>query len=81
MQGLTKRLAENGLHISVTDAALDFLADKGFDAEFGARPLKRVIQRMVEDKLSEEILLGNAKAQGNIQIDVKDGELVFLQKE
>ncbi len=81
MQGLTKRLAENGLHISVTDAALDFLAEKGFDAEFGARPLKRVIQRMVEDKLSEEILLGNAKAQGNIEIDVKDGELVFLQKE
>ena len=58
LASVTRQLAEKGISLEVTDAAKDLLADKGYDEVFGARPLRRVIQDRVEDKLSEELLRG-----------------------
>ena len=55
------------------------IIEKGYDNEYGARPLKRVIQRHVEDKLSEEILRGNLKDGMVVTIEARDGELIFLK--
>ena len=80
MDNLAKRLKENGMTVTATPAALDLLAEKGYDPEYGARPLKRTIQRLVEDKLSEEILLQHVNAEDSVVIDAKDGELTFESK-
>lgn len=77
---LFERVNNLGLKIELTNAAKNFLADKGFDKEFGARPLRRTLQNYVEDNLSEEILRGNI-SQGStvlIKLNKKKGELVFL---
>ena len=73
------RVSDEGLILSRTDAATEFLVEHGYDESFGARPLKRAIQRYVEDPLSDKILLGEFGAGDEIQIDVaEDGEkLVF----
>ena len=57
--------------------ALAKLVEEGYDAEYGARPLKRVIQRKIEDKLSEEILLGRIQNGQRVVVDSRMGELVF----
>ena len=57
--------------------AKDFLIKKGFDKTFGARPLKRVIQRFVEDPLAEEIISGKLKTGGTVKVDVKADRLEF----
>ena len=59
LASVTKQLAEKGIKLEVTDAAKDFLGEKGYDEVFGARPLRRAIQDRVEDKLSEELLRDN----------------------
>ena len=73
------RVAEGGYSIVRTDAATRFLVEHGFDENFGARPLRRAIQRYVEDPLSDKILMGEFSAGEEIQVDVsEDGEkLVF----
>jgi ATP-dependent Clp protease ATP-binding subunit ClpC len=68
------------VNMTISDSAMDLIIDKGYDKAYGARPLKRVIQRYIEDKLSEEILRGNLKAGGNIIVDAIDGEFVFTQE-
>src|SRR4030042_3867505 len=55
---VSKQLADKEIKLAVTDAAKDFLGEKGYNEEYGARPLRRVIQNMVEDKLSEDLLRG-----------------------
>ena len=75
------RLKENEINIEVTDKAKDLLAKKGFDPMFGARPLSRAIQKMVEDRLSEELLKGNISKGDTVLIDEQDGELTFRRKE
>jgi len=65
------------LEIKVTDAAKELLAEKGFDPTYGARPLRRAIQQMVEDEISEELLKGTFAAGDVILVDVADGNLVF----
>jgi ATP-dependent Clp protease ATP-binding subunit ClpC len=65
-----KRLGEEELTLRLTDAASDFLAKNGFDENFGARPLKRAIQRFIEDPLSEKILLGEFAKGDEIEVDV-----------
>ncbi len=74
---LVKRLAEKDIHISVSDNAKKLIVEKGANKEYGARPLRRALQRMVEDELSEKILKGEFAIGDNIDIDEKDGELVF----
>lgn len=77
---LSKRLKENGMSLEVTDKAIDFLADKGYDKEYGARPLKRVIQRMVEDRLSEEILKNTIHQGQTVVVDFDGSQLTFTNK-
>jgi ATP-dependent Clp protease ATP-binding subunit ClpC len=63
----------------LTDTAKMFLAKEGYDPMFGARPLRRAIQKHIEDRLSEELLKGNINKGDAVTIDEKDGELVVLQ--
>lgn len=69
-----KRLIEHGLHLEVADAAKEFLIDKGYNPEFGARPLRRAIEKYIEDSLSEAMLRGEFKDKNLIKIEVKDDE-------
>ncbi|OIU72861.1 ATP-dependent protease ATP-binding subunit ClpC [Rossellomorea aquimaris] len=78
---LTKRLKEQDIHIELTSAAKEKIADEGFDPEYGARPLRRAIQKHVEDKLSEELLRGKVLTGQNILIDVEDKEFVVKVQE
>ncbi len=73
------RLAEEGLTLKLTDAAVRFLVERGYDEKFGARPLKRTIQRYVEDPLSERILMADFEPGDEIAVDVAEDEesLVF----
>ncbi|MBR0633384.1 ATP-dependent protease ATP-binding subunit ClpC [Bacillus altitudinis] len=73
---LTKRLKEQDLSIELTEAAKVKIADEGVDLEYGARPLRRAIQKHVEDRLSEELLKGNIEKGQHIVLDVEDGEIV-----
>ncbi len=69
-----KRLVEHGLHLELDPAAKEFLIDKGYNPEFGARPLRRAIENYIEDPLSESMLRGEFKGKSVIKIDVQDEE-------
>jgi ATP-dependent Clp protease ATP-binding subunit ClpB len=70
-------LAKNGVHLDISDSAISKLSNAGYDPQFGARPLKRVIQRMVLNELSKMILSGKVEKDHKILIDVDGDELVF----
>ena len=74
---VTQQLKERNIEINVTEAAKQVLVEKGFDRDFGARPLRRAIQRLIENPLSDELLRGEFVDGGVILIDAKDGELQF----
>lgn len=78
---LTKRLAERDIHVKLTEGAKSKIAKDGYDPEYGARPLKRAIQKEVEDMLSEELLRGNIKVGDYVEIGVKDGKLEVRKKD
>ncbi|MBM7663392.1 ATP-dependent Clp protease ATP-binding subunit ClpC [Bacillus mesophilus] len=78
---LTKRLTEQYIELVVTDPALDKLAEEGNDLEYGARPLRRSIQKNVEDRLSEELLRGKIEKGQKVELDVVDNEFVVRQVE
>jgi len=73
---ITERLAEKAIKLEVTDTAKDLLGEKGYDEVFGARPLRRVIQDMVEDKLSEGLLSGKFQSGDTAVVDLEEGEIV-----
>ncbi|MBA7670739.1 Negative regulator of genetic competence ClpC/MecB [subsurface metagenome] len=73
---VNQRLSEKGMKLEVTDAVKDFLGEKGYDEVFGARPLRRVIQDMVEDKLSEGLLSGTLQSGDTVVVDLKEGEII-----
>jgi ATP-dependent Clp protease ATP-binding subunit ClpB len=77
LKNVTNMLALQGITMDATPEAIAYLAEKGFDPQFGARPVKRVIQRDVLNKLSKEILAGNITTESIILLDSFDGELVF----
>jgi ATP-dependent Clp protease ATP-binding subunit ClpB len=77
LKNVTKMLALQGITMDATPQAIAYLSEKGFDPQFGARPVKRVIQRDVLNKLSKEILNGNVATDSFILLDSFDGELVF----
>ena len=77
VKSVKKMLSANGITLEVTPAALHFLAEEGYDPEFGARPVKRVIHRLVLNRLSKDILAQTVDKSRPIIIDVKDGDLVF----
>ena len=80
LEGLKKRLQERGLLIKVSERAKNKLVDEGYSEQYGARPLKRVIRKLVEDRLSEEILLGHVRAGQTVIVDELDNELVFSEE-
>ena len=78
---LRERLAERQLALAVTDAAKELLAEEGWDPAYGARPLKRAIQRLVENPLALELLEGRYAEGDTVQVDAQNGELAFERAE
>ena len=74
---LRKLVAASGIDLLFTDYAIDFLAENGFDPQFGARPLKRLIQKEIVNQLSRRILAGNIDRRHPVMVDVFDGVVVF----
>lgn len=81
LKSVFKMLEQQHISMSATDEAIEYLAVKGYEPEFGARPVKRVIQREVLNKLSKEILAGNIKTDAVVVIDCFDNQLVFRNRE
>ncbi|MBQ0788699.1 MAG: ATP-dependent chaperone ClpB [Oceanihabitans sp.] len=77
LKGITKMIAQQGITFDATQEAINYLADKGYNPEYGARPVKRVIQKEVLNALSKEILGGKVTTDSIILLDAFDGELVF----
>ena len=77
VEGVQKMLKENGLTLEVSDEAIDLLANEGYDPDFGARPVKRAIQRLLLDDLSKELLAGRLDRNRPIKVDAKDGKLTM----
>ncbi|WP_343565857.1 ATP-dependent chaperone ClpB [Sphingobacterium sp.] len=76
-----KQLAEQNIFITASDEAMDWLAQLGYDPIYGARPLKRVIQKRILNELSKEILSGRVSRDSIIRLDVFDGKFVFINKQ
>jgi ATP-dependent Clp protease ATP-binding subunit ClpB len=70
-------VAESGIQLQFSDYALEFLAEQGFDPQFGARPLKRLIQKEIVNQLSKRILAGDIDKSKPVVVDVFDGVVVF----
>jgi len=77
---LAKRLDERGINAEITEAAKKYVVDAGFDPSYGARPLRRTIQRLVEDKLSEKLITGDFSDGDTIKIDAEESGLVFSKR-
>jgi len=76
---VAQQLQEKGVKLQVTDAAKDFLGEKGFDQTFGARPLRRVIQNLVEDQLSEMLLRSEFSTGDTVLLDLAEGERIVAR--
>jgi ATP-dependent Clp protease ATP-binding subunit ClpB len=76
-KGIAKMLEENDIHLTATSEAIDWLAQLGYDPQFGARPVKRVIQRRVLNDLSKQILAGKVHKDTNIVLDLFDNDFIF----
>ncbi len=80
-QYLRDRVRDKDMDLEISEAALERVAEAGFDPVYGARPLKRVLQQRVENPLAKEILAGSFHPGDLIEVDVEGGELVFRRKE
>ena len=80
LENAIKRLKQRDIHLEISDAAKDYMVKEGFDQGYGARPLRRTIQRTVEDNLSEEILAGRVKVGDKVLVDVEGDKLVFKRQ-
>lgn len=81
LENLRIRLKKSGITFSYDERLKDFVLDNGFDGEYGARPLKRTVQRLVEDPLSEKIISGEVRKSGRIKATVENGRVVFYTLE
>jgi ATP-dependent Clp protease ATP-binding subunit ClpC len=81
MKEVRSRLSDHGLEIELTNKANKWLAEQGYDKDFGARPLKRALQRYVESPLSVKLLQGEFNKGDRVLVDAKDGELIFKHQE
>jgi ATP-dependent Clp protease ATP-binding subunit ClpB len=77
LEGLQGLVAKNGINLQFSDYAIDYLAENGFDPQFGARPLKRLIQKEITNQLSKRILAGDIDRTSPVLVDVFDGVVVF----
>ena len=80
LKNVRTALTEQQIDLEVTDAAKDYLVEKGFDPKFGARPLRRTIQNLIEDELAEGLLNGKFERGSSVVVDYRDGELVYEPK-
>lgn len=78
---VVKRLEKSGYHAKLTEAAIDWMAETGFDPQFGARPVKRMMQKYLLNDLSKEILAGNISKDAEIIIDAIHNQLIFKQQQ
>ena len=81
LDGLKKMVAQNGIELEFSDYLLDFLSEQGYDPQFGARPLKRLIQKQIVNSLSKRILAGDIEKTKKVLVDVFDGIVVFRNEE
>ena len=81
INSLQKRLLENDIKIDITKEGIEALAELGYDPQFGARPVKRVIQKEILNQLSKEILAGSVRSDDDILIDAFDNKFVFRKNE
>ena len=81
LEKVRKRLAERDIHFELDASARDLLLEKGFDPTYGARPMRRAVERFLEDPMAEEIIRGDLREGGTISISTKDEKLEFTQKE
>ena len=72
-------MSSQGMDLEVTQEVRELLASEGFDPQFGARPLRRAVQRLIEDPLSEEILLGRFTDMDTIRAELEDGKIFFTK--
>jgi ATP-dependent Clp protease ATP-binding subunit ClpB len=77
LQGLKNLVAQSGINVEFSDYAIDYLAEHGYDPQFGARPLKRLIQKEIVNQLSKKILSGEVDKTKTVLIDVFDNTVVF----
>jgi ATP-dependent Clp protease ATP-binding subunit ClpB len=80
LRGLTRRLEDRKIRVELTDRAKDLLIADGYDPTYGARPLKRTIQRMVLDQLASRVLQGEVREGDTVVIDQSGGELKFVTR-
>ena len=80
LRHLTKRLEQQKIALHLSDSAKSYLAGEGYDPVYGARPLRRVIQKEILDPLSIDILEGKVREGHAVRVDLKDGKLVFREK-
>ncbi|MCW3059187.1 MAG: ATPase domain protein, partial [Capsulimonas sp.] len=77
---VSKQVSQKGMDFEVTEKAKEVLAKEGYDPQYGARPLRRAVQRLVEDPLSEEVLLGKFQANDTILVDADDDNKIVFRK-
>ena len=77
IDAVRRMLQHNGISMEITDNAIDLIAAKGYDPQFGARPVKRVIQRLLLNELSKKIIAGEVATSSTVKVDEQDGRLVF----
>ncbi len=81
LKNIRTRLSDRGISIDLSDEAKEFIIEKGFDPDLGARPIRRAIERLIEDPLSQELLSGRFKDARAIQVIVNEGHLEFVEME
>ena len=74
---MKSKLAENGIEVNFSKEFVDYLAEKGYDPAYGARPIKRILQRELVNRLATEILKGTISKESKINVDIKGGELTI----
>lgn len=78
LKGLLKRIGDLGYRVEITDGARDFLTEKGYDPQYGARPLKRAVQKYLEDELAEAIIKGEIEKEKVVHVDCKEGDSLLI---
>jgi len=80
IEKVTERLSARNIHLEVDEKAIDFLVTKGYDPQYGARPMRRAVERHLEDPLAEEILRGNLHENEPVLVTLGEDKLIFTQK-
>lgn len=70
-----KTLSERGITLDITPKALDYIVNKGYDIEYGARPLRRVIEQNIEDNIAEGLISGKIRENSAVRVDIENGEI------